>query len=64
MIESAPWWVYLVALGIVISGYMTIRTAKRESEIDHSFIEQEGNVYMERIEKDREKRNSVESQSM
>lgn len=32
------------------SGYQWIRALKEEKEIDEDFIEQEGNVYMERIQ--------------
>ncbi|GAF22276.1 hypothetical protein JCM19047_2017 [Bacillus sp. JCM 19047] len=45
-----PWWTYLLILGIVFSGYQWIRALKEEKEIDEDFIEQEGNVYMERIQ--------------
>ncbi|WP_044748810.1 sporulation YhaL family protein [Bacillus alveayuensis] len=58
---SAPWWIYLVLIGIVVSGYMTIRTAKKEREIDEAFIEKEGEVYMERIKKERERRQQAKS---
>jgi Icc-related predicted phosphoesterase len=58
---SAPWWIYLVLIGIVVSGYMTVRTAKKEREIDEAFIEKEGEVYMERIKKERERRQQAKS---
>ncbi|MED4129571.1 MULTISPECIES: sporulation YhaL family protein [Shouchella] len=47
---ASPWWTYLLILGIVFSGYQWIRALKEEKEIDEDFIEQEGNVYMERIQ--------------
>jgi hypothetical protein len=58
---SAPWWIYLVILGIIISGYMTLRTAAKEREIDEAFIEKEGEVYMERIKKERARRQQAKS---
>jgi hypothetical protein len=58
---SAPWWIYLVILGIIISGYMTLRTAAKEREIDEVFIEKEGEVYMERIKKERARRQQAKS---
>ncbi|GAB6445712.1 MULTISPECIES: sporulation YhaL family protein [Bacillus] len=55
--ETLPWWVYLVIVGIVLSGYMVLYTSKKEQEMDHEFIEKEGEVYMKRLEEEREKRN-------
>ncbi|RAK19478.1 sporulation protein YhaL [Anoxybacillus vitaminiphilus] len=56
---SVPWWIYLVLMGIVVSGYMTIRTAKKDREIDAAFIEKEGEVYIERIREERERRQQI-----
>ncbi|AMX84463.1 SigE-dependent sporulation protein [Geobacillus subterraneus] len=53
---SLPWWIYLVVAGIIFSGYMTVKTAAREREIDEVFIEKEGEIYMERIRQERERR--------
>ncbi|MGD6891451.1 sporulation YhaL family protein [Bacillus sp. MYb209] len=55
--ETLPWWVYLVIIGIVLSGYMVLYTSKKEQEMDNEFIEKEGEVYMKRLEEEREKRN-------
>ncbi|PEM44920.1 sporulation YhaL family protein [Bacillus toyonensis] len=55
--EILPWWVYLVIVGIVLSGYMVLYTSKKEQEMDNEFIEKEGEVYMKRLEDEREKRN-------
>ncbi|WP_433775279.1 sporulation YhaL family protein [Bacillus wiedmannii] len=55
--ETLPWWVYLVIVGIVLSGYMVLYTSKKEQEMDNEFIEKEGEVYMKRLEEEREKRN-------
>lgn len=58
--EAVPWWIYLVVLGIVFSGYMAVKTAKKEQEIDNGFIEQEGEVYLKRMKQEKEqRRNSV-----
>ncbi|MBB3868368.1 SigE-dependent sporulation protein [Parageobacillus toebii NBRC 107807] len=58
---SMPWWIYLVVAGIIFSGYMAVRTAAKEREIDESFIEKEGEIYMERIRKERERRQQAKS---
>ncbi|CAH2462531.1 MULTISPECIES: sporulation YhaL family protein [Bacillus] len=55
--EILPWWIYLVIIGIVLSGYMVLYTSKKEQEMDNDFIEKEGEVYMKRLEEEREKRN-------
>jgi len=56
-VETLPWWVYLVIVGIVLSGYMVLYTSRKEQEMDNEFIEKEGEVYMKRLEEEREKRN-------
>ncbi|MBE5108029.1 sporulation YhaL family protein [Bacillus thuringiensis] len=55
--ETLPWWIYLVIVGIVLSGYMVLYTSRKEQEMDNEFIEKEGEVYMKRLEEEREKRN-------
>lgn len=55
--ETLPWWVYLVIVGIVLSGYMVLYTSKKEQDMDNEFIEKEGEVYMKRLAEEREKRN-------
>lgn len=55
--ETLPWWVYLVIVGIVLSGYMVLYTSKKEQDMDNEFIEKEGEMYMKRLEEEREKRN-------
>ncbi|KMP97555.1 sporulation YhaL family protein [Bacillus cereus] len=55
--ETLPWWVYFVIVGIVLSGYMVLYTSKKEQDMDNEFIEKEGEVYMKRLEEEREKRN-------
>jgi len=56
-VETLPWWVYLVIVGIVLSGYMVLYTSRKEQEMDNEFIEKEGEVYMKRLAEEREKRN-------
>ncbi|EEL51859.1 MULTISPECIES: sporulation YhaL family protein [Bacillus cereus group] len=55
--ETLPWWIYLIIIGIVVSGYMVLYTSKKEQDMDNEFIEKEGEVYMKRLEKERERRN-------
>ncbi|KHF28637.1 Sporulation protein YhaL [Anoxybacillus sp. BCO1] len=46
----------LLLAGIIISGYMAIRTAREERKIDEKLLEKEGEVYMERIRQARQQR--------
>lgn len=52
-----PVWVYFVVAGIMISAYMAIKTGKEERKLEQEFIEREGEIYMERLEKEKEQRN-------
>ena len=54
--ETLPWWIYLIVIGIVVSGYMVLYTSKQEQEMDNEFIEKEGEVYMKRLAEERERR--------
>ncbi|WP_110113816.1 sporulation YhaL family protein [Bacillus sp. CGMCC 1.16541] len=56
---TLPIWLYLVVAGIFFSGFMAIRTAQQEKEIDDTFIEQEGQVYMQRMQEEKERRDLV-----
>ncbi|ALC80610.1 MULTISPECIES: sporulation YhaL family protein [Bacillus] len=51
-----PWWVYLCIIGIIFCLYKVITTTKEEEQIDQSFIEKEGQIFMERIKKEKERR--------
>lgn len=46
-----PWWVYLCIVGIIFSAYKLVAAAKEEEKVDQAFIEKEGQIYMERMEK-------------
>ncbi|MFC3883807.1 sporulation YhaL family protein [Bacillus songklensis] len=60
---TLPFWVYLVVMGIFFSGFMAIRTGQKEREIDDVYIEKEGQVYLERIELEREKKKRMKESS-
>ncbi|MCU9612516.1 sporulation YhaL family protein [Caldibacillus lycopersici] len=57
-----PFWIWLVVIGIVISAYMTIRTNREEKELELKEAEQEGNIYLERMIEEKEKRKQVSSE--
>jgi Sporulation protein YhaL len=49
-----PFWVYFVVMGIILSAYMVVRTGKEEKIIEEEIIEREGDIYMKRLEQERE----------
>ncbi|MFD1739110.1 sporulation YhaL family protein [Bacillus salitolerans] len=53
---TIPWWIYLVVTGIVFSGVMMVKTSKRDREMQQFYIEREGQVFMERMKYEKEKR--------
>ncbi|MEH7381575.1 sporulation YhaL family protein [Bacillus sp. JJ1533] len=53
---SVPWFVYVALFGVLFSAYMVIRTTREERKIEDSYIEQEGHVYIERMNEEKEKR--------
>ncbi|WP_029946196.1 sporulation protein YhaL [Bacillus subtilis] len=53
-----PWWVYLCIVGIIFSAYKLVAAGQEEEKVDQAFIEKEGQIYMERMEKERERRSS------
>lgn len=56
MVFNMPWWVLLMILFIVFSGYMAFRAARAERKLEQQFIEREGEVYIKRMEEERAKR--------
>ncbi len=56
ILAASPWWMYVVILGIFISGGFSIKYTLEERKKEREWIEQEGNVYLERIELERGKR--------
>ncbi|TCN27978.1 sporulation YhaL family protein [Mesobacillus foraminis] len=53
---TVPIWVFAVAAGILISAFMAIKTGKEERKGEMESIEREGEIYMKRLEKEKEKK--------
>jgi hypothetical protein len=51
-----PIWVVITICLIIFSGYMAFRAARAEMKLEQQYIEKEGQVYMERIERARQKK--------
>lgn len=56
MLVNIPWWVFVMILFICFSGYMAYRAMRAERRLEQQFIEREGEIYMERIRQERERR--------
>jgi Sporulation protein YhaL len=53
---TVPIWVFAVAAGIMISAFMAIKSGREDRQQEMEIIEREGEVYMERLEKEKERR--------
>ncbi len=58
MLFSTPWWIYLALIGVVFSAYMIVRTSKEERQVEESYIEKEGEIFIERMNTEREAKKS------
>lgn len=60
-----PWWIYICVIGILVSGYMAFKTSREDKIVDEEFIEKEGQVFIDRIEQERQKkREKMEQQEI
>jgi hypothetical protein len=55
-----PVWVYFVVSGILFSAYMSIKTGNEDRKLEFQAIEREGEIYMKRLEQEKEQRNQNE----
>ena len=46
--------------GIILSAYMVIRTGKEEKRVEDEIIEREGEIYMKRLEQEREEKEKTQ----
>ncbi|NEU31502.1 hypothetical protein GN156_12080 [bacterium LRH843] len=61
LLSGSPWWVYVVLAGIVLSGMLAIRYTLEDRRIEKEWIETEGNIYMKRIQDEKERKNMERS---
>ena len=64
VILGVPWWVFITILLIFLSGYMAFRAMRAEQKLEQQFIEEEGQKYIERMEKERQNRKEQKRQYM
>jgi len=55
-IGALPFWVVLVMVGILVSFWQYLKHANDDEEEDEQWIEQEGAIYIRRMEAERERR--------
>lgn len=56
---TLPIWLYFVIAGIFISAFMAIKTAREDHEYEREWIEKEGEVYIERMEDEKQRRRQI-----
>jgi Na+/glutamate symporter len=61
---TIPIWVYAIVFGIIVSAVMAIRTGREESKLEMESIEREGEIYIGRLEKEKEKREEQRSMGL
>jgi len=61
VILNIPWWVFIIMLFICFSGYMSYRAMLAERRLEQQFIEREGQIFMERIKQEKERRKEASS---
>jgi len=53
---TIPFWVFAVVVGIVVSALMAIKTGRDERMLEQEHIEKEGEVFLQRLEREKERR--------
>ncbi len=56
-----PIWIYFVVFGIIFSALMAVKTGKEERLAEKEDIEKEGEIYIKRMEEEKERRKKVKS---
>lgn len=57
---TIPIWIYAVVVGIAVSALMAIKTGREERQLELENIEQEGEIYIKRLEQEKETRREGE----
>jgi hypothetical protein len=56
---AIPFWVFVVVVGIVVSALMAMKTGREERKLELEDIEREGEIYITRLEREKEERNAT-----
>lgn len=55
-IGAMPLWLVAVLAGILFSGWQFLKATNEEEEVDQKWIEEQGEVYIKRMEEEKSKR--------
>jgi Na+/glutamate symporter len=55
-VMDIPIWIYAILAGIIISAFMALKTGREERDLELENIEREGEVYIKRMEEEKEQR--------
>ena len=58
-----PIWVYGTIVLIFLCGYMAFRAMRAEQKLEQQFIEEEGSIYIKRMEEERACRKEQHTES-
>ncbi len=61
---DVPVWIYLVVLGIIFSALMAVKTGRDERLAEEADVEKEGEIYIKRMEEERERRKKLKTVSL
>ena len=56
---AIPFWVFAVVVGIVVSALMAMKTGREERILEMENIEKEGEIYINRLEREKEERQAT-----
>ncbi|WP_174730583.1 sporulation YhaL family protein [Mesobacillus harenae] len=57
---AVPLWIFAVIAGIIFSAIMAVKTGREERLQEMEIIQREGEIYMKRLEKEKENRGGKE----
>ena|GEM_PF-1543387 len=61
LLNKMPLWTMIVFLGIVVSAWQYFKSARQEKDEDAHWLEEQGKVYMHRMEEEKKRRNQQQS---
>ena len=56
LLNKMPLWTMIVFLGIIVSAWQYFRSARQEEDEDSHWIEEQGKVYIHRMEEEKKRR--------
>lgn len=61
MIFNIPWWIIVICIFICFSAYMAFRAMRAERKLEQQFIEREGQIFIDRMEREKERKRGISS---